>query len=117
VRTRVLGLNIASSGWFPVNTVITSLTPITAIQISEGIVGSIPGDPFAETYRVTYVQLDGTEYSFLVWGSIDPPFGPEGRFRVEDVDWRCKLKDGTTGPVRSPANEINFSAGGGWSYP
>jgi hypothetical protein len=115
VRTRVRGLNLSAS-WTTVNQLITSLKPIMAIQIGEGINGTF-NDAFVETYRVTYVQLDGTEYSFLVWGSIDPPFGPEGRFRVEDVDWRCKLEDGTTGPVRSPANEINFSAGGGWSYP
>jgi hypothetical protein len=116
IRTRVRGLNIASSGWAYVDMTISSKTPVQARRFAVGINGDF-GDALVETYRVSYTRLDGTKYSFDVWGSTDAPFGAQGQFRREDIDWRCNLRDETVGPVRTPADIAVRGENGDTSYP
>jgi hypothetical protein len=117
IRTRVRGLVLGGGGTNigPQDSVISSKTEVRTVKIKDEYI-FLFNATFA-FYSVFYTDLNGAEVLQTLLSSAETTYGADGLLLVQPIDWRCKLKDGTTGPVRSPANEISFSAGGGWSYP
>jgi hypothetical protein len=117
IRTRVKGLEIGGGGYYlgPINRVEETKTPLQAFKIDEGYSGY--WNAFFTHYRVFCTDLNGAETSYVVSSSADTIYGADGLFLMEPIDWRCKLQDDTPGPLRTPADEIIYTVGGGWSYP
>jgi hypothetical protein len=117
IRTRVRGFEFGGGGlnWGYLDTIIESLTPVQSWKISSGI--NTDWNAYVETYRIRYKSKYGNDIQQIVSSSTDPPFGANGQFRVEPIDWRCILRDGTQGPLRTPADQIVLTEGGDWLYP
>jgi len=103
INTRLTGLSLSTSGWGYWNTVITSTKRIE--WVSQGFYFSdywSPGTSVQiETIKISYTLTNGTEYSQIISSCGAPPFGLQGEFGLEILSWRCRLADGSQGPLQT----------------
>jgi hypothetical protein len=103
IRTRVKGISFGGGG---LNFAIVNKIVETIEQVSSELVGASFNpdydNVFIEYYELTYFRADGTEEKENIASCIDPPFGEGGNFSLQLLDWRCKLRDGSVGPLRTP---------------
>ena len=104
VKTRIRGISFGAGGMSfgyadiqidTVERVSYEMLPETGTY--EGVI--VP------MYEVRY--SGGTPYSETVlWigDSTETPFDERGRFRIEELSWRCRQRDGTSGPLRNASD-------------
>ena len=110
VRTRVKGLGFGQGGlaFGYVNGVIESISWIKSDLVEQFLAHDWAEEnggfsPLVEKYEITYTRY-GYDYVIAetIYSCGEPAFGPNGIFSMEILDWRCKLADGSPGPVETP---------------
>jgi hypothetical protein len=110
VRTRVKGLSLGQGGlaFGYVNDVIESISWINSDLVMQFLAHDWAEEnggfsPLVEKYEITYTRY-GYDYVIVdtIYSCGEPAFGPNGIFSMEILDWRCKLADGSPGPVETP---------------
>jgi hypothetical protein len=99
----------------PQDSVISSKTEVRTVKIKDEYI-FLFNATFA-FYGVSYTDLNGAEVSQILLSSAETTYGADGLLLVQPINWRCIMRDGTEGPLRTPADPMVLVEGGDWLYP
>jgi hypothetical protein len=107
IRTEYGGGLIASGGGSAVGGILVTIEPVTAEHITSFPFTYTPyGTPvtiIVDRYEVrVQEQIPNAPRTFFVDDVVGP--GINNPFKLEVLDWRCKLRTGGPGPVRKPTD-------------